>query len=147
MTGIPIGLALLYILIPLAFRDQGDYVLKIIFFGPLFVLFMGMVCLGIFYQFATITLSKDGLIYRGLGREKKIAWGEVARIKCPLSAGPRGGFTSYASITKKDGKVLLIPCGGGIFKKSLVAILNNSKTLEKLQANNTLDTNSSGELC
>ena len=75
---------MLSVFVPLAFRDKGDYALRIIFFVPLFALIGTMIFQGISTQFSSITISSESLIYRSLLGRKEIPLADLRESRMVL---------------------------------------------------------------
>lgn len=128
LTGAVIATALLVVFVPLAFRDKGEYLLRILFFGPLFLLLGFMLYHGVAAQFATISVGAESLVYRSPLKRIEIRWDEIRSLRTVII---RAGMYFVVSTTHRP-KEVWIPGGDAKVRKAILTITIEQRIRERL---------------
>ena len=116
---IPLGVFMLYFILPMAFKDESEFALKLIFFGPLILLGISISIVGLLAQLTHLVISERQIRYKLFFRDNKIEWNEIKEIVYPVSVG-RGGFSHYALFKTFKGKNHFIPCSGRELQRAII---------------------------
>ena len=116
---IPLGVFMLYFILPMAFKDESELALKLIFFGPLILLGISISIAGLLAQFTHIVISDRQIQYRLFFKKNKIEWKDIKEIVYPVSVG-RGGFSHYVLFKTYKGKNHFMPCSGRELQRAII---------------------------
>jgi len=127
-TGAVIATVLFVVLVPLAFRDRGEYLLRALFFVPLFLLLGFMVYQGVIAQFATITVSVESLVYRSPFKRIEIRWEAIRNLRTVVI---KAGLYFVVSTTDRP-KEVWIPGGDAKVRKAILTITTEQRIRGRL---------------
>lgn len=128
LMGAALALVLFAVVAPLAFRDEGEYLLRALFFVPLFSLLGFMLYQGVAAQFATITVSAESLLYRTPLKRIEIRWETIRSFRTVII---KAGVFFVVSTTDRP-KEAWIPGGDAKVRKAILTITTEQRIRDRL---------------